>query len=90
MAALSSAQKLNNLKKGMELYMEGRFGWEKPIIVDTFVDPMGEYHGVKFHVHGTAVILTEKIPDGWLANQPTGFEYRPNDEIMAQLMLLVG
>lgn len=90
MAALSSVQKMNNLRVGMQLYLEGRFGWEKPIKVGTFVDPVGEIHGISYHVSGTSVVVTEKIPETWLENQKTGFEYRPTEETITTLMLLVG
>ncbi len=90
MKALSSVQKMNNIKVGMQLYLEGRFGWEKPIKVDTFADPIGLWHVVKYHVSGSEVIITEKLPETWIEEQETGFEYRPSDETIAQLMLLVG
>jgi hypothetical protein len=90
MAALNTTQKLFNLQKGMELYLEGKFGWEKPIKVDTFADPMGENHGVRFWVLGVEVMLSETIPENWLYEQKTGFEYRPSEETIARLMLLVG
>lgn len=90
MKALSSVQKMNNIKLGMQLYLEGRFGWEKPIKVDTFADPIGLTHGVRYWVLGTSVMVSEQIEEAWLEEQETGFEYRPSDETIAQLMLLVG
>lgn len=90
MAVLNSPMKVSNIRLGMQLYLEGKFGDDNPMIVETYADPMGLQHLIRIRPAGKDVFVTEKIGDEAVQAMKTGFEYRLSDETITALMLLVG